>query len=111
METGMVFPVLPGKQEALLAFASALMVERRAEYEASQVGVTKESWFLQPTPHGDLCIIHFEAADPMSVFAGLAESQEPFDVWFREQVMDTTGIDLTQPVPGLPPRIFNWARG
>jgi hypothetical protein len=31
---------------------------------------------------------------------GLATSQEPFDVWFRERVKDFTGLDLSQPLPG-----------
>lgn len=111
METGMVFPVLPGKSEALIAFAQKLMGERRAEYERSQVSVSKESWFLQPTPMGDLCVVHFESTDPGAVFAGLATSEEPFDVWFREQVLETTGVDLANPLAGFPPRIFHWTRG
>lgn len=110
MEVGMVFPVVPGKSDALVAFANALMNERKAEYEISQASVLKESWFLQPTPMGDVCVIHFEAPDPGAVFAGLAESNEPFDVWFREQVLETTGVDLRNPPAGLPTRIFHWAR-
>lgn len=111
METGIVFPVLPGKSEALREFAQKLLGERRAEFELSQLSVHKESWFIQPTPMGDVCIVHFESDDPAAVFAGLASSQDDFDVWFRSQVLDTTGIDLTQPLPGLPPRIFHWTRG
>ena len=110
METGIVFPVLPGKREALIAFAQKLMGERKAEYEQSQVSVHRESWYIQPTPHGELCIVHFEAVDPAAVFAGLATSQEPFDIWFREQVLDTTGVDLTQPPGGMPEQIFHWKR-
>lgn len=110
METNVVFPVLPGKSEALIAFAETIMGPRRAEYEISQQSVTKESWFLQPTPNGDICIVHFESDDPAAVFNGLAESQEPFDVWFREQVLDTTGVDLTNPPAGFPARIFHWTR-
>jgi len=109
-ESAMVFPVLPGKREALTAFANALMGDRREEYVLSQASVVQESWFLQPTPQGDLCLIRFEAPNPEAVFAGLATSSTDFDVWFRAQVLDITGIDLAQPLPGLPPRIFHWAR-
>ena len=94
-----------------MAFAAAMMGERKAEYVKSQVTVTRESWFLQPTPQGDLLVVHFESPDPGAVFAGLAESQEPFDVWFRDQVLEITGFDLTEPLAGLPPRIFHWQRG
>lgn len=106
----MVLPVLPGKQESLIAFANSVMGERLAEYEISQQSVTKESWFFQPTPMGDVIIVYFVSVDPGAVFAGLAESQEPFDVWFRAQVLNCTGVDLTQLPAGLPPRIFHWER-
>lgn len=110
MEIGMVFPVLPGKADALKAFGQALMGERKEEYVKSQSTVSKESWWLQPTPMGDLCVCHFEADDPAAVFAALGESQEPFDVWFRAQVLDCTGVDLTRPPAGLPESIFHWSR-
>jgi hypothetical protein len=110
MEVGMVFPVLPGKTESLIAFAGRLMSDRLAEYEQSQESISKESWWIQPTPMGDLCIVHFVAEDPMAVFSNLGSSQEPFDIWFREQVLDNTGIDLTIPPPGMPMQIFGWER-
>lgn len=110
MENAIMFPVLPGKREALLAFANALMGERRAEVDKAQVTVTKESWHLQETPMGDFCIVYFEAPDGMAVHAGLAASQEPFDVWFREQVMEVSGIDISKPPASVPTRIFHWPR-
>ncbi len=110
-ELGMIFPLLPGKREALQQFAAALAGPRRMEYEASQASVLKESWFLQSTPHGDLLLVHFEAPDPTAVLTSLAVSEEPFDVWFREQVQSITGIDLTQPSGPLPERVFYWKRG
>lgn len=110
MEIGMVFPVLPGQREALVAFANALMHERKAEYEASQTTVVKESWFLQSTPSGDLCVAHFEAPDVAAVMQGLATSDEPFDVWFRERVLATTGVDLASGGGSMPEQIFGWRR-
>ena len=109
-ELGLVLPVLPGKREALQAFSNALSGERRAEYELSQATVTKESWFLQPTPHGDLLLVHFEAPDTVAVLTALAVSEEPFDVWFRAQTLDITGVDLAQPMGGVPERVFHWTR-
>lgn len=106
----MVFPVLPGKSQSLAAFAQKLMTDRKAEYEKSQVSINKETWWIQPSPIGDLCVVHFEAEDPMAVFAGLADSQEPFDIWFREEVLANTGVDLTKTPGGLPQQIFHWSR-
>lgn len=110
MEIGMVFPVLPGKSDALIAFANKLVGERKDEYNEAQASVLRESWFLQQTPMGDMVVVHFEAPDPAAVFAGLATSAEPFDVWFREQVMDTTGVDLANPGGSLPTQILNWSK-
>ncbi len=68
------------------------MNERKAEYVASQTSVNKESWWLQPTPMGDICIVHFEAEDPMAVFSALGTSQEAIDVGFHdEDVANTSG--------------------
>ena len=109
-ECAMMLPILTGKRQEIVEFANALAGPRNAEYVASQQTVTRESWFIQPTPMGDFLIVHFEAADPMAVFAGLADSKEPFDVWFREIAQSTTGIDLTQLPAGLPSQIFEWKR-
>lgn len=110
MEQCMAFPVLPGQRDALIEFASKLMGERRAEFDNSQVTVSKEQWYIQSTPLGDLCVVRVEAADPMAVFEGLASSTEPFDVWFREQVQATTGVDLRNTPSELPVCIFDWKR-
>lgn len=109
-EMCIAMPVLPGKREKLMAFAHALMHERRAEYDAAQTTVVAESWYFQPTPMGDLVIIHLKAPDIARVFANLAASDEPFDAWFRETVKEGSGIDLTQPLPGLPECILRWNR-
>lgn len=110
METAFMVPLLPGKKEAALAFAGALMNERRTELDRAQLTVTKESWFLQETPMGDFLIVYFQAPDPDRVHQNLAVSEDPFDVWFRAQVLEITGIDISTPMPGSPTQILNWAR-
>lgn len=106
----MMFPLLPGKREAVAEFAAALIGPRRAEFEAAQTTVLKESWFLQPSPAGDLLVVHFEAADTAQVMTNLASSDDPFDVWFRDQVKRLSGIDLTESLGPLPERVFSWTR-
>lgn len=111
-ETGMAFPLLPGKREALIQFAETLGGARKEEYDRAQASVLRESWFIQPTPQGDLIIVHMEAPDPEAVFVNLAMSEEPFDIWFREQVQDLTGVDLAILPPSfrVPECVFQWAR-
>lgn len=110
VENAFFVPLLPGKKDAAIAFANTMMTERLDEYNNAQVTVTKESWFLQETPMGDFLIIYYHSPDPEKVHAALAVSEEPFDVWFREQVLDITGIDISTPLPGLPTQILAWTR-
>jgi hypothetical protein len=96
-------PLLPGKTEQDREdMRSCAHGERRATYEASRArhGITREAVWIQPTPMGDLAVVYLEAADLQGALAGLASSQDPFDVWFREQIRDVHGINLED---GFPP--------
>lgn len=110
IENAFFVPILPGKTEAARVFAGLLQNERREELDRAQTTVTKESWFLQETPMGDFLIVYYVSPDPERVHAALAVSQEPFDVWFRAQVLDITGIDISTPLPNLPSQVLAWSR-
>ena len=105
------FPILPGKTEQWKHFSEAMAGPRHSEYEASRkrLGVTREVAYLQQTPQGDLAIVYMEAQNIPGVFEGLGTSQEPFDVWFREQAKEIQGLDLAQaPAGPLPEAIVDW---
>lgn len=111
MEAAIVFPLLPGKRHALAQFVSELNGEHRAAHDRSHSMVSRESWFMQPTPQGDLVIVYLESPDPTEVFAELAVSRNAFEVWFRAQVLNLTGMDLTMLPPFcLPTRILHCVR-
>ena len=104
-------PILPRKLEQWKHFCQEMSGPLRSEYEASRkrLGMTREVAFLQPTPQGDMAVIYAEAQDVQRVFEGFGMSQEPFDVWFREQVKEIHGVDLSQPLPGpLPEAFVDW---
>jgi hypothetical protein len=106
------FPVLPGKEDEARRFAQETL-ERREEFDRSQerLRTTRDEWSLQQTPMGSLLIVRFEADDVGQAFAGLAQSTDPFDVWFRQRVLDTTGVDLIRPMESPPPEIIlDWSR-
>jgi hypothetical protein len=103
MEAAIVFPLLPGKSLALARFMTELTGDHRSAHDLSHSMVARESWFLQATPTGDLVIVYLEALDPMEVFAELAVSTGTFEVWFRAQVLELTGIDLALLPPFCPP--------
>jgi len=110
LENAFFVPINPGKTAAAYAFANELQTTRRAEMDKTQVTVTKESWFIQETPVGDFLIVYFHAPDGEAVGKALAASTEPFDVWFKQQVLDITGMDCDQPMPPSPKQVLDWSR-
>ena len=105
------FPILPGKTQQWKSFSQEMVGPRRREYEAARkrLGVTREVAYLQQTPQGDMVVVYIEAQNIPRVFEGFGISQEPFDVWFRQQVKDIHGLDFSQPLPGpLPEAIVDW---
>ena len=111
MEAAIVFPLLPRKNLAMAQFLHELTEKHRYSHDRSHHMVLRESWFLQATLRGDLVIVYLEAPDPMEVFAELSVSKGEFEVWFRSQVLDLTGMDLTMLPPFcLPVRILHRVR-
>ena len=110
-ETAFVFPLLPGKRPALAQFVEVLGNEWRAEHDRIHVSISRENWFVQATEKGDIVIVYLETSDPYEVFANLAISQEPFQVWFRAQVLELTGLNLALVPPfSMPEMIFQRTR-
>ena len=110
-EAAIVFPLLPGRRLALEQFVRELVEKHQEAHDHSHRTVLSESWFLQPTPQGDIVIVYLESPDPTEVFAELAVSKDPFEVWFREQVFALSGMDLTLLPPFcLPTRILHRER-
>lgn len=104
-------PILPGKEDACRRLAQEMAGPRRNEYEASRrrLGLTTDRLYLQHTPQGTLLIVYGEGDHPEQTSERLATSQDPFDVWFRQQAQDILGQDLTQPLPGPPSeQILEW---
>jgi hypothetical protein len=93
-----VLPILPGKQEAWRRFCQELAGSRHGEYEWSRqrLGITKECiWFAQ-MPQGEMAIVYLEMEHPERVIVQLAISALPFDRWFRSQLLELHGVDVSQ---------------
>lgn len=106
----MAFPILPNMENQLEAFASQLVADKCDAYNTAQASVQKENWWIQRTPMGSFCIVHFEAVDPLQVFSSLRESSDPFDSWFKQEVLKCTGVDLSTAVVELPQQILAWRK-
>ena len=95
-------PVLSGSTETARAFMRDLESERKREFAASErrIDITKESWYLQSIPGGDLLLAYIESPDFGKALTLFAQSQDPFDRWFKERMLEATGVDLNNPPPG-----------
>ena len=102
------FPILSGKEQGGRDFAAACMGKRRKEFEAqlARNGLTRETWALQETPMGSFMLVWFEAPDVEGAFTDLATSGDEFTIWFRDQVKDLTGVDLSAPPESPPPEVL-----
>jgi hypothetical protein len=103
-----VFPVLPGKEEAMRAYAAGINGPRRAEFGAAQaaLGITRQTWTYQQTPDGSLVLVWFEAADVEKVFEDFAQATDEYNIWSRSQIREITGIDMSEPSDAPPPEVI-----
>jgi hypothetical protein len=96
-------PLSPGATERAKAFVADAY--NRDEFTASRrrLNVTEELLTLQSTPQGDIVGIYIEGDDPAKGNAGFAASQEPFDLWFKEELKKIfpPAIDWSKPVEGV----------
>jgi hypothetical protein len=104
------FPLLPGKRGAFDAFVAEV---RYRKQEVSQFyetyGVVRESWHLQSTPTGDIVICCTDLNDAAAAVPQYAESQAPFEVWFKSKVLELCGIDPNRQPEGPPAKpLFDW---
>jgi hypothetical protein len=91
------FPVLRGQEEQMRQFAREVGAGRSREAADfyARMGVVRETWHLQDTPHGPWVIAITEFGDrPIDDAArDYAASEQAFDRWFKGQVKTLTGID------------------
>jgi Family of unknown function (DUF6176) len=96
--TCLVVPLKPGKEQALRDFYRDVE-SRHDEYDRSEqrLGITKEVAWSAPMNGGRAAVIYIESDDFATAFSRFVQSQEEFDLWFKEQVLDLSGLDLNNP--------------
>lgn len=98
-EMCLVAPLRNGKTEAARAFMLELEDARRDDYHASErrLGISKEVWFIAPTPAGEILVGYIESDHFENAFTAFVRSRREFDLWFKQHFADLTGIDLNDP--------------
>ena len=101
-------PILPGKLEAWKQFNNEINGPRRKEFEDQQkrIGIARQRVWLQHTPEGDMVLVVQEGEDPQKAMGIIGASDDAFDVWFKDQLKDVHGLDLSQPLPGPFPELY-----
>jgi len=107
-------PLLPGKAEALRAWAGEAFGSRRQELTESRLalGQTREEVFLNSSPAGDVAVAYLEGKDPIAANREFAASGAAYDRWFKDRLKEffPPFIDFDQPVPANQ-TVWDWTRG
>jgi hypothetical protein len=118
--TGIVltFPILSGKVEAWRRFCQELSGSRRNLYEASRqrLGITYERLSLLETTFGATAVTTLEAPDVAQSLGQIIASEIPFDIWYRDRLLELHGINLAgyqqfaqpTPIPDNQEMLFEW---
>ena len=101
-------PILEGKFEAWERFNAEIEGPRRGEWEdqMKRLGIERQRVWLQHTPMGQFVVVVVEGGDADHMMMKIGQSDNEFDVWFRGQIKDFHGIDMTQPPEGPPPTLL-----
>lgn len=101
-------PIQPGKTQTLKEFVRTITESRWEEYEDFQKRgrVQKVTWSLQSSPQGDQFLIYNEGEDFPRLVSELAVSTHPFDVWFKQKVLEITGVDASTFEPRMLPELL-----
>ncbi len=95
----LVAPILADREEEWRRFVQEVAEERLSEYEGlrRRLGISNESVWLARTKGGQAAmVVHLEVEDPERMASALAVSEEPFDVWFKERLLECHGHDCAR---------------
>ena len=102
-------PIQPGKDSQARQFLHELEHQRKEQYARSErrLGIPEEVWALQQLPSGLAYVVYFKSGNIGAAFQSFAQSQDEFDRWFKQQVKETTGLDLNEPPAAAPSEIVS----
>jgi len=114
----LTFPILDSKVEAWRRFTQELCGFRRKSFEASRqrLGITRERLTLVETTFGATAVTTLEAPDVAQALGQIIISILPFDVWYREKLLELHGVNLAgyeqfaqpTPLPSNQELLFEW---
>jgi len=98
-------PIVPGQKEHWEAWIGELTGPRKADLEDmnERYDLTGHRAWLQETPDGQHMVVVVHDGPGGDAFMGkMASSEHEFDVWFRDNVAEIHGMDMSGPMPPMP---------
>ena len=94
---------MPGAEDKGRSFAADAFSQEGMTRSRRALGQNMEVVTLSSTPAGSVAAVYLEGDDPFAGNAQFAASNDPFDVWFREQCREIFPpyVDFSKPVPGI----------
>ncbi len=103
------FPVLPGREDEVRAFAREAAACAEIDEFYGGYGVQASTWFLQESEGRSLVIVVTDVVAPQPFAASYAASERRFDVWFKETVRRISGVDPEHnPLGPEAEEVFRW---
>ena len=105
-------PLLPGKEEPWRRFVQEVTGSRADEYEQMKrrLGIGNETLSLVRVPRelykGALVLIQLEAEEPGRIPQCLKSSEHPFDLWFKDRLLQFHGYSLSDSAPRAAPELI-----
>lgn len=93
------FRILPDKRDAARAFMNDLEGSWFQAYEQSEgrIGVLSEHWFIGQFESVDYLVGFITSGNFQRAVGIFSASQDSFDVWFKDRLLECTGIDFNNP--------------
>ena len=105
----LAFPLVAGKVDEWKEFVVELKGDRRDGFADMnrRYGLEKHYAWLEKAPGGEWIVL-VELAGPGSgaFFEKLSGSNEPFDLWFKEQIGVAHGLDFSRPPQVAEPELY-----
>ncbi len=101
-------PILPGKLDEWRADMAEIMGPKASEFRDlnKRHGLTQHRAFLTSSPDGSSGVIAIHDGPGGDTFMQtLAESDHPFDHWFKDHIGRVHGIDFEKPPEGPMPEL------
>lgn len=98
-------PIKDGKLQAYKNWLKEITEEKKEAFDDmnERHGITRHEVWLAETPAGPMVAVIHEGLGADTFMSNVAKSENSFDIWFKDAILDLHGMDLGAPPPGPMP--------